>query len=145
MRQAAAVFACFLEFICTEQVSDQNTGTAAHTADQAGEETLCNRGNRVCCNGIASHVTHDDRVQHVGNSPDERSRQNRESVAPEIFREYFAGRREEALPENPHVVWFLSFKVSPDQLNHTGSYRCIRRAADAECRSAEETVDQDSI
>ncbi len=34
MRQAAAVFACFLEFICTEQVSDQNTGTAAHTADQ---------------------------------------------------------------------------------------------------------------
>ena len=46
MRQAAAVFACFLEFICTEQVSDQNTGTAAHTADQAGEEALCNRGNR---------------------------------------------------------------------------------------------------
>lgn len=85
MRQAAAVFACFLEFICTEQVSDQNTGTAAHTADQAGEEALCNRGNRVCCNSIASHVAHDNGVQNVGNSPDEGGRKHGKRVAPEVF------------------------------------------------------------
>ena len=85
MRQAAAVFACFLEFICTEQISDQNPGTTAHTADQAGEKALGNRGDGVCRNGIASHMSHDNGVQNVGNSPDEGGRKHGKRVAPEVF------------------------------------------------------------
>ena len=85
MRQAAAVFACFLEFICAEQISDQNPGTTAHTADQAGEEALGNRGDGVCRNGIASHMSHDNGVQNVGNSPDEGGRKHGKRVAPEVF------------------------------------------------------------
>ena len=90
-------------------------------------------------------MAHDDGIQNVSNSPDKRGCQNRERVAPEIGGEHFSGRREETFPENPHVVRFLCLDVGPDQFQNAGRYRCIRRAADAECRSAEETVDQDGI
>ena len=75
----------FLQHSLHQLHIDERFAASRHTADQAGEKALGNRGDRGCRNGIASHMSHDNGVQNVGNSPDEGGRKHGKRVAPEVF------------------------------------------------------------